>query len=343
MHMKAIVKTERAVGAKLMDMPMPSLKPDELLVKVYASGICGSDRDIYEWKASKHGLPLPVIMGHEFFGEVVELGSAVTGFKRGDYVAADSHMPCGKCHLCKTGLDHLCMERGILGHQKDGCFAEYIALPEVAAIKMPEGTRPEHGALMEPMGVVYHAASRVSLSGKKVLVMGIGALGYMMADAVKLLGASRVIVCSTSDDKIKKCLDGGADFGINSRSEDAVAKVKEYTDGSGADVVFEMSGAVSLFNLGIDCCAYGGTMVSVGVPNEDVVIHNYWGRVMQKQIRLDSSFGREFYETWELMADLLETGKLDPSKYVGEILPIEEFEKGFELAKTTLGRVILLP
>ena len=341
--MRAIVKNAPGIGAVLLDKPMPVLAPDEMLVKVLATGICGSDRDIYEWKPSKHGLPLPVIMGHEFFGEIVELGSRVTGFKTGEFIAADSHMPCGECHLCRTGLDHLCMKRGILGHQKDGCFAEYLALPQVAAVKMPEGTKPEHGALMEPMGVVYHAASRVPLSGKRVLVMGIGALGYMMADAARILGASRVIVCSTSDAKIEKCLAEGADYGINSKTENTVAKVMEYTGGVGADVVFEMSGALPLFNLSIDCCAYGGSVVSVGVPNEDVVIPNYWGRVMQKQIRLDNSFGREFYETWELMADLLETGKLDPSKYVGEILPLEDFERGFELAKSTLGRVILIP
>ena len=341
--MKAVVKTKKEVGAEYMEMPMPKIQPDEVLCKVYATGICGSDRDIYEWRESKHGLPLPVIMGHEFFGEIIEVGSEVKGFEIGDTIAADSHMPCGKCYLCKTGLSHLCMERGILGHQKDGCFAEYVALPAVAAVKMPKNTKPEYGALMEPMGVVYHAASRVPLSGKRVLVIGIGALGYMMVDAAKTLGASRVIVCSTNDEKIEICKKNGADFGINSKKENVAEKVMEYTNGVGADVIFEMSGIVDMYNLGIDCAAYGGTMVVVGVPNKDVVVPNYWGRVMMKQINLMNSFGREFYQTWELMADLLETGKLDPGKYVGEILPMSEFEKGFELAKTTMGRVILLP
>ncbi len=341
--MKAIVKKEPGIGAVFMDMPMPKIQPDEMLVKVLATGICGSDRDIYEWRESKHGLPLPVIMGHELFGEVVEVGPMVQGYEVGDMISSDSHMPCGQCYLCRTGNPHLCMKRGILGHEKDGCFAEYLALPAVAAFKMPKDTKPEFGALMEPMGVVYHAASRTPLSGKRVLILGLGALGYMMLDAAKNLGASRVIVCSTNDEKLAKCKAEGADFVINSKKEDVAAKVMEYTDGVGADVVFEMSGAQQLFNLGLDSAAYGGKMVVVGVPNGDVVIPNFWGRVAKKEVTIITTFGREFYETWELMRDLLATGRLDPSKYVGGILPIEKFEEGFELAKKAMGRVILIP
>lgn len=341
--MKAIVKKEPGLGAVLMDMPVPKIQPDELLVKVLATGICGSDRDIYEWKESKHGLPLPVIMGHELFGEVVEVGSMVTGYEPGDRISSDSHMPCGECYLCRTGHPHLCMKRGILGHEKDGCFAEYLALPAVAAFRMPRDTKPEYGALMEPMGVVYHAASRTPLSGKRVLILGLGALGYIMLGAARLLGASRVIVCSTNDEKLRKCRDEGADFVINSRTENVAEKVLEYTDGVGADVVFEMSGAQALLNTGIDAAAFGGKIVAVGVPNGDVVIPDFFGRAGKKELSILTTFGREFYETWELMRDLLETGKLDPSKYVGDIFPLEDFEKGFEAAKKCMGRVILIP
>ncbi len=344
--MKAIVKAQRAVGAQLQDLPVPEIQPDEMLVKVLATGICGSDRDSYEWRPNKHGLQLPVTMGHEFFGEVVKVGSHVSGYKVGDRISSDSHMPCGECYLCRTGKAHLCMKRGVLGFQKNGCFAEYVALPAVAAFKMPGDTKPEYGALMEPMGVAFHAAMKTSLSGKKVLVIGLGALGYMIKDFAKMLGATRVIVCSTNDKKIQQCLDEGSDYGVNSKTEDVVAKVLEYTDGNGADVVFEMTGANHLYNLGLDCCAYGGTMVEVGVPSEGnagVTIDDYFNRVMAKEINIEAIFGRYFYDTWELMKDLLETGKLRPEKYVGGVIKLEEFEKGFQMAKTSIGRIIMIP
>lgn len=341
--MKAVVKTKPEAGAEFLDVPMPKLQDDEMLVKVLATGICGSDRDVYEWQASKHDLPLPVIMGHEFFGEILELGRGVKGFKVGERISSDSHMPCGECYLCRTGKSHLCMKRGILGHQKDGCFAEYIALPAVAAVHMPEGIKPELGALMEPMGVVYHAATRTELSGKSVLVLGLGALGYIMADAARILGAGRVIVCSTKDDKIQQAIGYGADFGINSKTEDVRTKVLEYTNGHGVDVVFEMSGYVGLYNLGIDSLAYGGTMVVVGVPSVNVEISDYMNRVIFKEITIMTSFGRLFYQTWELMKELIDAGKLDPSRYVGEILSLSEFKQGLALSKNSIGRIILLP
>lgn len=341
--MKAVVKTVPERGAVLMDVPAPTPAADELLVKVLAAGICGSDRDVYEYKPSKHGLPLPVVMGHEFFGEVVGMGAEVKGFEIGEAISSDCHMPCGQCYLCRTGRRHLCMKRGLLGHQKDGCFAEYIAVPAVAAFHMPPNTLPEHGALMEPMGVVYHAAQRVPMSGKSVLIMGLGALGLMMADAARTLGASRVIVCSTSDAKLQEVLACGADFGINSKSENVRERVLACTGGHGAEVTFEMSGNEGLYNLCLDCTAVGGTMVVVGVPAAEVIIHDYVNRVIFREITITTSFGRLFYETWELMKDLLEIRRLNPARYIGRVFPLAEFEQGFEAAKSTAGRVILLP
>ena len=341
--MKAVVKTIPGIGAEYLEVPMPVIEADEMLVRVLAAGICGSDRDIYNWRPSKQNLPLPVTMGHEFFGEVVEIGSMVQGFEVGDRISSDSHMPCGSCYLCRTGKPHLCMKRGILGHQKNGCFAEYIALPAVAAVKMPRETKPELGALMEPVGVVYHAASVVPLSGKSVLVMGMGALGYIMIDAAKNLGASRVILCSTNDEKIERALSENADFGINSRREDVAARVFDYTNGHGADVVFEMTGINALYNASIDSLAYGGTMVGVGTPSEDIVIPNYFDRVNKKEIVIRASFGREMYQTWELMFELMDSGKLKLEKYRGDLYPLASFKEAFEDTAGSLGRVVLVP
>ena len=338
--MKAIVKTKPDVGLELLDVPMPEVKPDELLVKVLATGICGSDQEIYKWAPSKQFIKPGTIIGHEFFGEVVDMGNEVHGFSVGDRISSDSHLPCGKCYLCRTGKPHLCMKSGILGNHVNGCFAEYLALPQAAAIKMDPATNPVYGALMEPMGVVYHAAMRTPLSGRRVLVIGAGALGYMMVHAAKTLGASRVMVSSTNDDKIKMLLEEGADFAVNSRKTDPVKEIMEYTHGVGADVIFEMSGAVPMMKMAYDCAAYQGTIVNVGIPSGPVTIEDYWNTCMTKELTMTSSFGRLFYETWELMADLLETGKLRPEKYVCGTLPLEQFEEGFAKARGAMGRVV---
>lgn len=342
--MRAIVKIKPEVGGwELRDVPVPEIKSDELLVKVLATGICGSDRDVYDWSESKQALPLPFTMGHEFFGEIVKVGDNVKGYAVGDKIASDSHLPCGECYLCRTGKRHLCMVHGILGHHVDGCFAEYIALPAVAAFKMPDDTKPEEGALMEPMGVVYHAVTRADVAGKTALVMGLGALGYIMVDAARNMGASRVIVCSTNDAKLEKMLAEGADFAINSTKENVVEKVMEYTNGHGADVIYEMTGVQHLYDLAIDSAAYGGTMVCVGVPGETVQLAQYFNRIMTKELVITGSFGRLFYETWELMADLMSMKKIIPSKYVGKLYPLEDFEQAMMDARKTMGRVILIP
>jgi len=340
--MKAVMKTRPAPGIELCDVPIPSFAPDELLVKLRTAALCGSDKDVYEYTPSvaAQNLKLPFIMGHELFGEVVDMGANVTGFSVGDMVASDSHMPCGSCYLCGTGKRHLCMKRGVLGRQKDGCFAEYMALPAVAAIRMAPDMKPEHGPLLEPLGVAIHAAQRVPLSGRSVLVIGLGSIGIMEADVVRLMGANRLIVCSTSDEKLKAAVEHGADHGINSKKADVAAEVMRLTGGRGVDVVFEMSGVLKLFNIGIDCLAKGGSIVSVGLFNEDVVIPDYNSRVIRSERILTSIFGRLMYETWEVTKEFLALNRLELDRYVGAVLPLDEFDRGVELSRRVSGRIV---
>lgn len=345
-NMRAIMKLDcNVVGASLCEVPMPKIAPDEMLVKVHAAALCASDKDVYYPKPSflAQNIPVPFIMGHEFCGEVMELGSSVKGFSVGDMIASDSHMPCGSCYLCNNGMRHLCMERGVLGRKKNGCFAEYIALPAVAAFKLPKGFNPEYGALLEPFGVAVHAAQNADVSGKSVLVTGLGAIGMMEIAILKNLGASKIIACSTNDEKLATAKSLGADFGINSRTEDVRAEIMKITNGNGVQRVIDMSGAVKLINLAIDCMCCQGVMVCVGITNEPLVIDDFTNRVMFRELKITGMFGRLMFETWEIIKDFIEMNRVDFSRFVGAVMPLEDFDKGVEMSKKVIGRIVFKP
>lgn len=343
--MKAVMKTAPRPGVEIREVPVPEIGDDELLVRIRAAALCGSDMDVYEYSPSVAALNLdmPFIMGHELYGEVVAAGKNAGDFKPGDMVASDSHMPCGACYLCNNGLRHLCMVRGVLGRRRNGCFAQYLALPSIAAVKMPPDMKPEHGALLEPLGVAVHALQKAQISGKSVLILGLGTIGMMACETARLLGAGRLMVVSSSDEKLELAKNLGADHGINGKTTDVVKEVKALTGGRGADVVIEMSGAISLYNTGLDCLSTGGTMVCVGLYNEPVVIEGYNERVLLREITITGIFGRLMFETWEIVKEFIALNRIDLDRYIGAVLPLEEFDKGAHMAKKTFGRIVFKP
>lgn len=193
MQMKAVLKTKPEVGAELRLVERPEVTPGHLLVKVLATALCHSDFDVYNYAPSvaAQNLKMPWIMGHEFFGEIVQVGQGVEGFAVGDRISSDSHVPCGYCHTCITGNQHICDNTmTVLGRTHPGCFAEYINLPAVAAVKMPKETRPECGALMEPFGVAVHAIQQAEIAGKTLVITGLGTIGMMALASARFLGAT---------------------------------------------------------------------------------------------------------------------------------------------------------
>lgn len=346
MQMKAVQKTKPAPGAALTLVEKPEVTPGHLLVRVLAAALCHSDFDVYNYAPSvaAQNLKMPWIMGHEFFGEIVEVGQGVQGFAVGDRISSDSHVPCGYCHTCITGNAHIC-DNGmtVLGRTHPGCFAEYINLPAVAAVKMPQDTDPKCGALMEPFGVAVHAIGQAEIAGRSLVITGLGTIGMMALAAARHLGATRIIAVSTNDDKLRLAKELGADVGINSRKQDVVAAVREATDGIGAERVIEMTGVVRFFNLAIDMLAPAGRMVCVGNYNEDVVIPNYQLRVMNKELTITGIFGRRMFETWELARELVRGQKVDLSRFIGAVMPLEDFDRGAKMAPTLFGRVVYLP
>ncbi len=346
MQMKAVLKTKPEVGAELRLVERPEVTPGHLLVKVLATALCHSDFDVYNYAPSvaAQNLKMPWIMGHEFFGEIVQVGQGVEGFAVGDRISSDSHVPCGYCHTCITGNQHICDNTmTVLGRTHPGCFAEYINLPAVAAVKMPKETRPECGALMEPFGVAVHAIQQAEIAGQTLVITGLGTIGMMALASARFLGATRIIAVSTSEEKLKMAEELGADFGINSRTQDVVQAVREATDGIGSDRVIEMTGVVRFFNLAIDMLAPAGRLVCVGNYNEDVVIPNYQMRVMNKELTITGIFGRRMFETWELAKELVVSGHVKLERFIGEIMPLTDFDRGAKIAPKTFGRIVYLP
>ena len=342
--MKALRKTQAAFGAEMLDIPIPRIGPQDLLVKVRATALCKSDIDIYEWTplvASANFRP-PFTMGHEFAGEVVEAGELVKGFAPGDRVAAETHIPCGVCRECRTGKAHICTNHmGVLGRSTDGSFAEYVRLPEVAAIKLPPNADFIQCSMFEPMGTAVHALQKANPSGKNIAVLGPGTIGLMICEAAKAMGASRVFAVGTNPERLNYSLQLGADFAISTKEKDFVSEIKKIS--SRVDAVIDCTGNTALINQSVDLLSVAGTMVFVGMVESELTIPGFMYRVVYKELLLTGIFGRHLYTTWDILDGLLESGRVKLEHYVGEVLPLEDFEKGLNHFSKLKGRAVLLP
>ena len=342
--MKALRKINPAPGADLLDLPVPEPGRGELLVKVKATALCRSDVDVYEWTAlvQRGGVSLPVTMGHEFAGEVVKTGDDVRRFRAGDRVAAETHIPCGYCHTCRTGNRHVCRNgMGVLGRTFDGSFAEYIKIPEAVAIRVPDALSWAQGALLEPLAVAMHAMSKLPVGGEPIGILGVGAIGQMAVQLAAILGASRLFALDIDEAKLAAAKKMGADITVNGRKEDFVKAVMAHTDGIGLAGIVEMTGNARVINQGVEALRVAGKMVQVGMVEKPLTFENYMYGVAYKELVLTGIFGRRMFETWETLFALLESGKLDVAPYVGMELPFAGYEKAFELFPTVNGRIVL--
>ncbi len=344
--MNALVKTVPGAGAQYLQVDIPMIKDDEVLVKVKASALCKSDVDVYEWTPVVQNLklPLPKIMGHEFLGEVVETGGKVKGINVGDHIAGETHIPCGQCNCCKTGNPHICNNgMGVLGRSTDGAFAEYIKLPALCAIKIDNSIPVEHGAIMEPLATALHALSKAGVSGKSVAILGCGTIGLMAVELARFLGATWIFAVSTSQFKLDKALKLGADFCINNKTEDMVQIIMEKTHGLGVDVAVELTGNEGVINNVVKIMKPAGKIVFVGMIDYPLTFNNYMLGVVYKELVLTGIFGRRIFDTWEMLNAILETKRLNLEEYIGERLPLKDYEKAIKLSHSTAGRVILIP
>ncbi len=341
--MKVVIKEESKEGAVIATKQIPKLGPNDILVKVMATSICGTDYHIYSWDAwSQKRIKTPRVMGHEFAGEVVELGQNVTRVKLGDIVSAETHVVCGKCELCVTGKAHICKDTKILGVDTDGSFGEYIAIPEENAWINDPSIPPEYLCVQEPLGNAVHTVLSGEIIGKSIAVVGCGPIGIMAVAVAKAVSASKVIAIEVNEYRLALAKKLGADVVINPMKEDVVKRVLEETEGMGVDVVAEMSGNAIAIRQALEYIKLGGRMSMLGIPTKDVEIDI--ASLVFKGIQIHGITGRRMYDTWYQVKGLLASGNLNIDTIITHKLPLEEYEKGMELMKSgDCGKVVLFP
>jgi threonine 3-dehydrogenase len=344
--MRALVKTTAAPGAELLEVPVPEPGPGEILVRVEATSLCGTDLHIFtwdEWAAARLGPRLPRIFGHELAGTVAAHGPGLYGraaIPIGTLVAAETHLVDGECYQCRTGRAHVCANLRILGVDVDGSFAEYVVIPATNAWPS-EGLRPEIAAIQEPMGNAVHAAFTEEIAGQTVAVFGCGPIGLMAVAIVNLAGAARVFATDLNPERLRMALQLGADEVIDAH-EDVAERLRELTGGVGVDVVLEMSGAQSAIRASFDAATNGGRVSLLGLPSSSISIELNED-VIFKGLRIYGITGRRMFETWYRTSALLAQG-LDLSAIVTHQLPLSRFDEAFELlASGHAGKVVLLP
>ena len=347
--MLAVRKVERAPGASLVEVQIPSPREDEVLVRVHGASICGTDLHIYEWNewADKRIPRLPMTFGHEVAGTVEAIGEEVHHLKPGEFVAAETHIACGHCSTCQTGRAHICENLRILGVDTEGAFAEYVVLPAQNAWVVGEGIEPDVASIMEPFGNAVHAAFGTGggedIATNAVAVIGCGPIGLFAVGIARSLGAWKVVAVEPNDYRRELAATMGADVLIDPARTDPVEAVLGLTKGSGAEVVLEMSGNARAIDQGTRMLARGGRMSLLGLPDSAVTL-DLNDQVIFKEARLQGITGREMFRTWQQTTTLLSTGRVDVGPVITHRFPLGDFEEAFATtASARSGKVILLP
>ncbi|OII38039.1 L-threonine 3-dehydrogenase [Curtobacterium sp. MMLR14_010] len=344
--MKAIVKTTAAPGVDLVeDHPEPIVGPEDVLLHVGAVSICGTDREMYEWTpaAVAFELDLPVVLGHEVSGTVIEVGSAVTRLAVGDRVALETHIPCGACFMCRTGNGHNCMAMKIVAMHADGAFAERVAVPERICFPLPDGMSLEVGALLEPAGVAWHALQRADLAvaGSSVLVSGCGPVGLLIVQFALHLGATEVIAIEPNPYRRAWAERLGATvFEPGPAVTESIAQT--YAHRGGVDVAFEVSAAGAAYPTLFEAVRREGTIVTIGHPAGPVPV-DIAKYVNKKGITLRGVFGRRLWDTWEDLVEVLVRGGVDISWLITHRFPLGALGPAIDLLSGDANKVLVLP
>lgn len=338
--MKALVKKESKPGLWLEEVAPPRLDINDVLIKVQKTGICGTDLHIYNWdKWAQKTIPVPMVVGHEFVGEVVETGSNVTDFHAGEIVSGEGHVVCGRCRNCLAGRRHLCAETEGIGVNRPGAFAEYIVLPMTNVWHHREGVDPEVAAIFDPFGNAAHTALSFPVLGEDVLVTGAGPIGIMGAVIAKHAGARYVVITDVNDYRLDLARRMGVTMAVNVKNR-TLKEVQEHLGMvEGFDVGLEMSGNQIAFNDMLENMCHGGKIAMLGIPPEPFAID--WNTVVFNMLTIKGVYGREMYETWYKMSVMLQTG-LDIKPVITHRFHYSDFEKGFEVMNSgQSGKVIL--
>jgi threonine 3-dehydrogenase len=340
--MKAVMKAVPAPGLELRTVPDPAPENGEVVLQVRATSMCGTDSHIYRWDNwAQQRIHPPRILGHEMYGEIVAIGAGVSTVKVGDKAAAESHVTCGKCFQCRTGNGHVCKNYSILGLDHDGSFAQYVRLPEQVLWKTAPEVPPELACMQESLGNSVHAVLTEDVTGHTLLVTGCGPTGLFAIAVARTAGASTIIATDVSEYRLELARKVGAHLAFNPQKLDAAA-ILDLTDGEGVDSALEMSGHPSAVHLCFKYVKNAGRVVLFGIPNAPVPL-DLANEVIFKGLRVHGVTGRRLFDTWYRLAGLMRAG-LDIRPIVSHTLPLEQFERGFELMHSgQCGKVVLVP
>lgn len=338
--MKALVKRHAARGLWLEDVPAPAPGLNDVLIRVHKTGICGTDLHIYKWDAwAQKTIPVPMVVGHEFVGEVVEVGANVSDFHPGEVVSAEGHVVCGRCRNCLAGRRHLCKDTSGIGVNRPGAFAEFISVPMTNVWHHKPDIDRDVAAIFDPFGNAVHTALSFDLLGEDVLVTGAGPIGIMGAAVAKHAGARFVVITDVNDHRLALARTMGADVAVNVSRENLRDVQQRLGMKEGFDVGLEMSGNPAAFRDMIDQMCHGGKIAMLGIPAEPMAID--WNKVIFNMLTIKGIYGREMYETWYKMTVMLESG-LDIRPVITHRFHYTEFERGFEaMLSGNCGKVIL--
>ena len=338
--MKALVKSRREPGLWMEDVPVPVIGPNDVLIRIHKSAICGTDMHIWNWDAwSQKTIPVPMHVGHEYAGVIAQVGDEVEGYKVGDRVSGEGHIVCGHCRNCKAGKRHLCPNTQGVGVNRPGSFAEYLALPATNLFRLPDVISDDLASIFDPYGNAAHTALSFDMVGEDVLITGAGPIGCMAAAIARHVGARNVVITDVNPYRLDLARRMGATRAVDVSKEDLKSVMHELGMTEGFDVGLEMSGNGSAFRGMIDGMVNGGRVALLGIFPEDVAID--WGKVIFKGLFMKGIYGREMFETWYKMAAMIEGG-LDISQVITHRFPIDDFRQGFEvMGSGKSGKVIL--
>ncbi len=343
--MQAVVKPGPGPGMEVREVPTPICGPSDVLIRVHRAGVCGTDLHIWEWDAWANGrLRPPLVIGHEFAGTIVALGPEAAAEELlavGEKVTAEGHLVCGHCLQCRTGMSHLCARTRIIGVDRDGAFAEFIAMPASNVIKL-DGIPLEIGAIMDPVGNAVHTVLEGDeVSGSTVFVLGCGPIGCFACGVAKAAGASLVVASDLLDMRLELARTMGADIVINAAREDVLARIHELTSGEGVDLVCEMSGHPDGHRQALSAARAGGRVNLLGTPSQPTEI-NFARDVIFKGLTLYGVTGRKMYSTWQQMVRLIRSRQLDPEPVITHRFPLDQIGEAISVIKDgKAGKVIL--
>jgi threonine 3-dehydrogenase len=338
--MKALIKSKPEPGIWMGEVPKPDIGPNDLLVRIRKTAICGTDIHIYNWDDwSKRTIAVPMVVGHEFAGEVAALGSAVQGFALGDRVSGEGHVTCGHCRNCRAGKRHLCRNTVGVGVNRQGCFAEYLSIPAFNAFKLPGEISDDLASIFDPYGNAVHTALSFDLVGEDVLITGAGPIGCMAAGVCRHVGARHVVVTDVNDYRLELARKLGATRAVNIGGTTLHDVMTELHMTEGFDVGLEMSGSPLAFRDMLEVMNNGARVALLGIPPADTRID--WNHVIFKGLVIKGIYGREMFETWYKMSSMLQSG-LDISPVITHHVPIDDFQQGFDVMRSgQSGKVVL--